>query len=371
MKKKLFIYIFLLIFSTGCKENYNMINHKIKELSNDNNLLKCEFGKSIERSDFNRYINFKYIYQIDEDIDGDGNIDEVLVKVDSSFFSTNAFSEESNIPAVLIVNDQFVTFTIKCYADQGLNADKNYYACNVSVVDINNKDSFKEIRIELGQSGEDPPSLIYFARYTNEILTLTRLYSDTNGVYGNDQINLKSNNLIEVNYIKSFQMGDDVNVEVRKYSKEIELYSAGFKMNSIDSSEVKHSIMAACPYVYIFVNNEYQYKGEIIRNIIGKEFEDRQSLELGSFKRGTHTIRIWEKKDEVSYLNEIQFIADEKLLKYQLDDKNKNLIELDDVKYFIMKKGEFIDIKIILENDINNLSLIAKGYYIPYKNKNV
>lgn len=370
MQKKS-IYIFLLIIFTGCIENNEKINDKIIEFSKDINLLKCEFGKSIESSEFLSYNNFKHIYQIDEDIDGDGNIDEVLVKVDSSFFN-NVFLEELNIPAVLIVNDQFVKFNIKCNAiNCGFEENLNYNACNVSVVDINNKDSFKEIRIELGQLEEDPPSMIYFARYTNEILTLTRIYSDTNGVYGNDQINLKSNNLIEVNYRKNFQMVDDVNVRVREYSKKIELYSVGFKMNSIDSSEVKHDIMAACPYVYTFVNNEYQYKGEIIRNIIGKEFEDRQSLEMGSFKKGTYTIRIWEKKDEVSYLNEIQFTADGKLVNYRLDDRKKNLIELDDNKYFIMKKGEFIDITIILENDVNNLNIIAKGYYIPYKYKNV
>lgn len=360
MQYKIFICLTLSILFASCVEKNAKEHSKIQKFIQDDKLLKCEFGKSIESEYFSPYKNYKYLYLIEDDLDGDGKIDVISVRADSVFFVDDRFQEEENIPAVLVVNQQFIPFVLKVNAIQGGFRNNVYDACELIIVDVDKNDSYKEIFLKLGQYGEDPPYLRYFARYTNQLLTLTKIEGK--------EINFQNSNFIKLSYSKNIGFIGD-SVEKKVYSEQLELYTVGFNISKIDSSEIYTTLSAACPYIYTMLDGVLVFKGEIIRNIIGEEAEATQILELGNFKKGKHQIRISEEKDEISYINMIEFFANDKLVEYSLDVSIKRLIEHDDTDYLILHKGNTIDIEIDLLCDTDNLIINAKGYYIPNAKK--
>jgi hypothetical protein len=361
MQNIIYISLITSILFIGCIEMNSDKHLKIDEFIQDVDLLKCEFGKSIESEDFKAFRNYKYVYLIKEDLDGDGEIEDISIRVDSVFFDDDPFQKEESFNAILVVNQQFVPFVMNMNAIQGGIADNNYNACKLIVVDVSKNDSYKEICLEMGRYLSYGHGDNYLARYTKNLLTLTKIEAK--------KLDFPNHDFIELSYSKTLGYTDDSEEEARDYSEQLQLYSVGFNISKIDSSEIYTKISAACPYLYVIIDKELLYKGEIIRNIIGKEAEAKQSLELGAFKKGIHTFRIWEKKDEVSYINEIQFVASDVLLEYQISANIKELIQLDDNKYFLMNKEDFIDIQLNLLHDTENLIIYAKGYYIPtFKN---
>jgi hypothetical protein len=343
---KYFIWFLFLFVSIACNRKENKVKNIKTNFILDKKKLSLE---SSENEHFLvKYYTLNYspnqiIYRSEiYDLDGDGVNEKIKVVVlDENYF------KEKNIKgqylAKLIINEIDYDLVFNRSID-------SFYKDSIQVIDVDKRDKLKELLITQFEPGtEEDPSQIHsvFRYFGNKLLTETFIKSEG---YGGGGLNFVENKLEVTHkndpktigtYVLSNYFLDNTNMFVGEES----------------------GIPAACPYVYLKSGNEFLYKGEIIRNLIGKNSETLQRLDLGYSKNEKIIIRIKEEKKEVSYLNFIAIEINGKVIFPSKNSKNTNLIS-DDNKYIKLKQGEYIDLEFTVKCN-SKIKLIGKGYYVP------
>ncbi|MFB6356392.1 MAG: hypothetical protein ABEJ65_07745, partial [bacterium] len=127
----------------------------------------------------------------------------------------------------------------------------------------------------------------------------------------------------------------------------------------------------ACPYVYVKQNGSYQYKGEILRNVMGKSQQTVQSLELenGLCAKDTLRVKISEEKPETTYLDNVQLQAGNQSIQPGRCQTDAGDICRDDQVFKKLSRGDTLELEFDL-SDVKNcgdLKLRADGYYVPHE----
>lgn len=318
-------------------------------LMDDPALLPLEVFKNITDEESRSLSHLRLVFSDSRDLDGDDVFEKIKIY-------------DTGERALIVINDQL---TAKVDLLMRYDILNNSEVCDVKAIDIDKTDNSKEFYLELTEIAEDPPVVGYVIRFTNGVATITRLLFDQDDHY-NSRVNYNGPLVLE--YAKRLE-GGYVNgeVKIQDFSITYEPYTIGLKIKSKENGDVYFRGDAACPFVYHLVGQDFVFKGEIIRNLVGKNSEKLQYLELGLIKKGTHKIRVWEKKDEVSFINYL-YLTDNGLtipISVVQNSSCFNSILSDDYNYYKLNKGEYFDLVFYLDRDVENLKLFAKGYYIP------
>jgi hypothetical protein len=315
--------------------------------------------------------NYSRIVKKKIDLTGDGTPDKIEIFAEPDFFSPDDFEYERTYNSLIVINNKHY-FSLNLFVPDSPGSNGENYACQVQIIDLDKSDAKRELFLELGQENETPLVVSYVLRFNENFFTLTSLnYIPFEGDYYRSGVNDRDNLILEYVQIVDYSSiyTDDNGTAystLRDFFVKYNLHSIGLKIESIDSSALYYDHLAACPYVYILKGQNYVFKGEIIRNLIGKDAETNQTMELGAFKKGKHQIRIWEKKDEVSYINQLYFTAENKTIPFKVAQPGVlQSILSDDNQYHVIKQHDYFDISIALPRDVSNLIIHAKGYYIP------
>ena len=287
-----------------------------------------------------------------EDLNGDGiNEDIKVVVFDDEFFNPKKVDENGFFKGKIFINNLSQDFIF--------NWARNSYFFNngtkFEIIDVDKKDNLKEFKISQMEREEEDPSTItsIFRYFGNNLFTKSTIKSQG---YSGGSMKFIDNNKFMIEHSNNPKISG--------------IYSLSkFFIKSIDMKEeaIDTKIPAACPFVYLKSNNKYFYKGEIIRNLIGKKSEANQELDLGTLEKGKVSIRIKEEKNEISYINSIYIKKDGKLYSPKTTNNNLDLIKKNDEKYLVIKKGEYIDFEYNLDSK-SKIEIISKGYYIPLDN---
>ena len=340
MKKNGLKIVLLLLVLSSCKneiaENNYIYNEQdlISELNFSDDYIGKTYVKDFTQS--------QIIWQTDvEDIDGDGQNEKIKVVVlDENYFKKSGIN--GLFYGKVIIND----ISKDIYFNW---SNHSHFKETFQVVDIDKNDNRKEFLIsQFEQEDEDPSKIHYIYRFFGRNL-LTQTYIKSEGYSGGNIRFLE--NEFEVTHKNNPQT-----IGTYKLSK---FFIKKSKLYVGEESEIE----AACPYVYLKTGDDYVFKGEIIRNLIGKSAESIQTLELGTANSEKIIIRIKEEKEEISYLNQITVKSDNKIVSPLNLGNNSDLI-VDDKKYYLLRKGEFIDLEFKVTKNAK-ITLIGKGYYIP------
>lgn len=340
MKKNSLIVVVILLVLSSCKNDVSESNfiYNTQELISELNFSDDYLGKTYVK-DYNQN---QIIWQTDvEDLDGDGQNEKIKVVVlDENYFKNSGI--KGFFYGKVIIND----ISKDIYFNW---SNHSYFNETFQIVDVDKNDNRKEILIsQFEQEDEDPSKIHYIYRFFGRnLLTQTYIKSDGNSGGG---IRFHENDF-EVTHKNNPQT-----IGTYKLSK--------FFIKKTNLYVGKESeIIAACPYVYLKTGEAYIFKGEIIRNLIGKSAESIQTLELGTANSEKIIVRIKEEKEEISYLNQISVKYDGKIVKPLIKESNNDLI-FDDNKYYRLRRGEYIDLEFkVVKN--SKITLIGKGYYIP------
>jgi hypothetical protein len=343
MKKNALKILLILFVLSSCKNDISENNYIYNEqdLINELNFSDEYLSKSYVK-DYNKN---QIIWQTDvEDLDGDGQKEKIKVVVlDENYFKNSGI--KGLFYGKVIIND----ISKDIYFNWSYHSHFNE---TFQIVDFDKNDNRKEFLIsQFEQEDEDPSKIHYIYRFFGRNL-LTQTYIKSDG-YSGGNIRFHENDF-EVTHKNNPQT-----IGTYKLSK--------FFIKKTNLYVGKESeIIAACPYVYLKTREAYIFKGEIIRNLIGKSAESIQTLELGTANSEKIIVRIKEEKEEISYLNQITVKSDNKIISPLILGNNSDL-KFDDKKYYQLKKGEFIDLEFKVAKN-SKITLIGKGYYIPLIN---
>lgn len=340
MKKNGLKIVLLLLVLSSCKNEISENNYTYNEqdLISELDFSDDYIGKSYVK-DYNQN---QIIWQTDvEDLDGDGQKEKIKVVVlDENYFKNSGI--KGLFYGKVIIND----ISKDIYFNW---SNQSHFNETFQIVDIDKNDNRKEFIItQFEQEDEDPSKIHYIYRFFGRNL-LTQTYIKSEGYSGGD-IRFHENEF-EVTHKNNPQT-----IGTYKLSKFFIK-----KMNFYVGKELE--MVAACPYVYLKTGEDYVFKGEIIRNLIGKSAESIQTLELGTAKSEKIIVRIKEDKEEISYLNQITVRSDNKIVS-PLNIGNISDLVVDDKKYYQLRKGDFIDLEFKVTKNAK-ITLIGKGYYIP------
>jgi hypothetical protein len=140
------------------------------------------------------------------------------------------------------------------------------------------------------------------------------------------------------------------------------------------NSFIVNSVMASpkCPFVSVKNGNEFVEISEILRNQMSRLLErnDRIVIPLTTINNSEITIRIDERKDEISFIDRVYLMIDGKIIEPEIGG-NSALINDEDMNYLVLKKGESVELKFHIPADITpqEIYINAKGYYESLKPK--
>lgn len=340
MIKNISPFIYFLLLVSSCKNDVSESNfiYNTQELISELNFSDDYLGKTYVK-DYNQN---QIIWQTDvEDLDGDGQNDKIKVVVlDENYFKNSGI--KGLFYGKVIIND----LSKDIYFNW---SNHSHFNETFQIVDIDKKDNRKEFLIsQFEQEDEDPSKIHYIYRFFGKnLLTQTHIKSEG---YSGGNIRFHANDF-EVTHKNNPQTIGTYELS-KFFIKKTNLYVGK-----------ESEIIAACPFVYLKNGDDFHYKGEIIRNLIGKSAESIQTLELGTANSEKIIIRIKEEKKEISYLNQISVKYDRKIVK-PLIKKNNNDLIFDDNKYYRLRRGEYIDLEFKVAKN-SKITLIGKGYYIP------
>jgi len=341
MVTKILTVIMILLVFFSCKNDVleSDFIYDEQDLMSEENLFDDYLGKTHIKA----YTKNQVVWQSDvDDLDGDGQTDHIKVVVlDEAFFK--ASGNKGSYYGKVFINDLSKDIYFNWSND-------SHFKETFQIVDIDKNDNRKEFLIsQYEQEEEDPSKMHYIYRFFGRNL-LTQSYIKSEG-YSGGNIRFHENDF-EVTHKNNPQTIGTYSLS-KFFIRKTNLYVG-------EESEM----LAACPFVYLKSGDDYIYKGEIIRNLIGKSAESLQTLELGTAHSEKIVVRIKEEKDEISYLNQISVISDGKMIKPKRLGNNSDLL-VDDANYYALKKGEYVDLEFKVAKN-SKITLIGKGYYIPF-----
>jgi len=132
---------------------------------------------------------------------------------------------------------------------------------------------------------------------------------------------------------------------------------------------VNHTIASPkCPYVSILNDDEIFEVSEILRNQLSHFLDKFEYIEIPitNISGNVLNIRIDERKDEISYIDNVYLMADNEICIPQTSERIPE-IELADDKYLEMKKDDWLDLSFKLNKPVSDylsIKLVVKGYYV-------
>lgn len=157
-------------------------------------------------------------------------------------------------------------------------------------------------------------------------------------------------------------------VRVQKnYSTVNEVYN--IKLSNGMPYIVNHTIASPkCPYVSILNDDEIFEVSEILRNQLSHFLDKFEYIEIPitNISGNVLNIRIDERKDEISYIDNVYLMADNEICIPQTSERIPE-IELADDKYLEMKKDDWLDLSFKLNKPVSDylsIKLVVKGYYV-------
>lgn len=355
MKRNIFISFFTLaiIFLMGCNKSKveTTFLYDESQLNQEKNLTE----RFVQKEAFEGFLPEQIIFSSDNvDLNGDGINDNIKVVVfDDGFFNSkvnanNGDNEFGFFKAKIFINNTSQDFIF-------LSVKNSYWfkeGTKFEIIDFDKTDKYKEFIISQKEQEEEDPSTIttIFRYFGNNLLTKSTIESQG---YNGGNLKLIDNNKFTIQHSRNPKI-------IGTYS----LSNFFIKKTDMIEEVFNPNTFVACPFVYLKSGEKFIYKGEIIRNLIGKESESIQKLEIGTLDKGIVTLRIREEKNEISYINSIYFEINNKLYLPKTKKSNATLLQKNDDKYLVLKKGEFIDLVYDLKIK-SKIKIISKGYYVP------
>ncbi|HNQ66913.1 MAG TPA: RICIN domain-containing protein [Bacteroidales bacterium] len=157
-------------------------------------------------------------------------------------------------------------------------------------------------------------------------------------------------------------------VRVQKnYSTVNEVYN--IKLSNGMPYIVNHTIASPkCPYVSVIFEDEIYEVSEVLRNQLSPILDKYEYIDIPTENISGNfiSIRIDERKDEISYIDNVYLMADDEIL-IPLTSETNSEIAIVDNKYLEMNKGEYLDLNFVLPEPVSQysvLKLVVKGYYV-------
>jgi hypothetical protein len=120
----------------------------------------------------------------------------------------------------------------------------------------------------------------------------------------------------------------------------------------------------SCPYVYVWNGVEFEYRTEVLVDVIGPGAEKSQRKEIGSVPviKGVVRILLSEEQEEISHVDEIRLQIGGK----EYSTTTKALAD-DDGRYLVLHDGESQELvfPVDLKDGEYPAAVVANGYYIP------
>jgi hypothetical protein len=141
------------------------------------------------------------------------------------------------------------------------------------------------------------------------------------------------------------------------------------KLNNGMPYIVNHTVASPkCPYVSIINGSEIIEVSEVLRNQLSYYLDKNEHIVIptNNISGNILSIRIDERKDEISFIDNVYLIADGILIQPLISDAIKEIFSTDN-QYLEMTKGDFLDLSFELPqlvSDYNEIQLVVKGYYI-------
>ena len=288
------------------------------------------------------------------DLNGDGQIDEIKVFATDEFMSSE---EQSTYTIKVCINNSCADLNV----NWGL---KSYYGKDTEyeIIDIVKGDDMKELLIIHSEDAIEDPSKLnsIFRLYANGEVTVSNISSSG---YSNGQIRFINDREFTVDHMRFPDIKGTYTL-ASKGIKQLKLYKQ-------PEDEVDYSQMAACPYVYLIEDDKLEFKGEILRYLNVDYAEVWQKLSISSKSKINNKIRIVisEEKEEETYLNAVYLLVDNKKIIPKIKSNKIELILKDDEQYLKLVKGDKIELEFALPKDcsVKTFDLFGKGYYLPKK----
>jgi len=125
----------------------------------------------------------------------------------------------------------------------------------------------------------------------------------------------------------------------------------------------------ACPFVYVHTGEGPVFVGEILRNVIGKDRETTQTLELPVHlnEDGALRVRISEEKSEITYLDAVRLLVDGRAVLPDSCIATEAAWCDVDGRYHLMQEGDLLELRFAVGEVPGGASvaLEASGYYVP------
>jgi hypothetical protein len=357
---KFLIFALPLLF-ISCGENKNDQSVAEEKKETEKTILSYSNTSFLSSSEFvDNYIvkqeKFDKIIWSDNknDLNGDGQIDEIKVFATDEFISSE---EQSTYTIKVCINNSCADLNV----NWGL---KSYYGKDTEyeIIDIVKGDDMKELLIIHSEDAIEDPSKLnsIFRLYANGEVTVSNISSTG---YSNGQIQFINDKEFTVDHMRfpdikgTYTLGS-------KGIKQLKLYKQ-------PEDEVDYSQMAACPYVYLIEDDKLEFKGEILRYLNVDYAEVWQKLSISSKSKISNKIRIVisEEKEEETYLNAVYLLVANKKISPKIISNKFELILKDDEKYLKLVKGDKIELEFDLPKNcsVNTFDLFGKGYYLPKK----
>lgn len=169
----------------GCKKIIEKIASSENEIQQE---LKYNLAEDLKHEDNTFISRFKSVYLVTSDLDGDGIRENINLRVDPKYFKPiniddNSGSELDSVPAILLINDQFLRLVLNFNCLTQLK-----YACEIKIIDINPSDNLKEVVLSI-RAGDliDPPIVNHILRFVENKISNTII--DKDNLNGNLNVN--------------------------------------------------------------------------------------------------------------------------------------------------------------------------------------
>lgn len=150
------------------------------------------------------------------------------------------------------------------------------------------------------------------------------------------------------------------------YSTANEVYN--IKLSNGMPYVVNHTIASPkCPYISVIFEDKIYEVSEVLRNQLSYYLDKYEYINIPTenIEGNSITIRIDERKDEISYIDDVYLMVDDLIIRPEISDENLAIINSDS-NYFEMTKGSYIDLVFNLPESVSEYStikLVVKGYY--------
>jgi len=130
----------------------------------------------------------------------------------------------------------------------------------------------------------------------------------------------------------------------------------------------------ACPFLYIFLDNQYTYLDGFLHGFISKEKEDISFTDITETEiiNGKVKLKMTEELNETTYLDRMYLRVDEdndSIIELKnITGANISLLKYSDDNYLIMEIGDEYSLEFDVPEDYSKLEFVTEGYYIEEHN---